>query len=299
MTELNLGGSSVSPAPPTDKPARKPSRALRVTVAALLSLLLPGTGQLYVRKIWRGIALALVVVAIDALVVELRLFMTFAGLVCTIFVIVLLRLSVVCDAVYLAWVYDTANQPPRSWRRTLTALLAIFLLVGYPTPSDYFQKRLLTSFRAYKIASGSMCPTLCEGERVVAAWDAYIMRPPARGDLLLFEFNHTGQIFTKRVIGIAGDTVDRGPANTILVNNATLTFPKPCGDHETSDRLAAEGPPFETVRVPEGSLFVVGDNLDNSYDSRFFGLVTMDEVKSKPQFIYWSHNRSRIGCKLH
>jgi hypothetical protein len=78
MTALNLGGSSVFPAPPTDKAAPKPSRAPRVTVAALLSLLLPGLGHLYVRKIWRGMALALVVVAIDALVVELRLFMSFA-----------------------------------------------------------------------------------------------------------------------------------------------------------------------------------------------------------------------------
>jgi TM2 domain-containing membrane protein YozV len=70
MTELNLGGRSVPPAPPTEKPARKRSRALSVMVAALLSLLLPGMGQLYVRKIRGGIALALVVVAIDALVVE-------------------------------------------------------------------------------------------------------------------------------------------------------------------------------------------------------------------------------------
>src|SRR4029077_20898804 len=118
-----------------------------------------GMGQVYVRRISRGLALALVVVAINALVVELRLFMTFAGLLCTAFVIVLLRLSVGCDAVYPAWVYDLANQPTRSWRRTLTTLLAIFLLLGYPTPG-YFQKRLLTSFRAYKIASGSMRPTL-------------------------------------------------------------------------------------------------------------------------------------------
>jgi hypothetical protein len=128
-------------------------------------------GQVYVRKISRGLVLAVVVVAINALAVELRLFMTFAGLLCTAFVIVLLRLSVGCDAVYLAWVYDLANQPTRSWRRTLTALLAIFPLAGYPTPG-YFQKRLLTSFRAYKIASGSMCTTLCEGQRFVVAPDA-------------------------------------------------------------------------------------------------------------------------------
>jgi len=83
------------------------------------------------------------------------------------------------------------------------------------------------------------------------------------------------------------------------VNNMTLTFPKPCGEHESFTPLGAEGPPFNAVKVREGSLFVIGDNLDDSYDSRFFGLVTMDEIKAKPRFIYWSPDRSRIGCKLH
>jgi signal peptidase I len=62
--------------------------------------------------------------------------------------------------------------------------------------------------------------------------------------------------------------------------------------------LAPEGPLFETVKVPEGSLFVVGDNLDNSYDSRHFGFVSLDKVKGKALLIYWSSNTSRIGCKL-
>jgi len=154
-------------------------------------------------------------------------------------------------------------------------------------------------FGAFRIDSGSMCPTLCDGERIVAARDAFKSRSPERGELLLFDFNHNGTLYTKRVIGVAGDTVARGPANTILVNNVSLTFPNPCGDHKSLERLAAEGPPFQTVTVPNDGLFVIGDNLDNSFDSRFFGFVTMDEVRAKPLFIYWSPDRSRIGCKLH
>jgi signal peptidase I len=100
------------------------------------------------------------------------------------------------------------------------------------------------------------------------------------------------------VIGVPGDTVSRGPANTILVNKVPLTLPVPCGKNESFNKLAAEGPPFDAIKVPEGNLLVIRDNLDNSYDSRFFGLVTMDEVKGKPKFIYWSHNRSRTGCQL-
>jgi signal peptidase I len=50
--------------------------------------------------------------------------------------------------------------------------------------------------------------------------------------------------------------------------------------------------------VPKGSLFGIGDNLDSSYDSRHFGLVSLDKVKGKALLIYWSPNESRIGCKL-
>jgi signal peptidase I len=83
------------------------------------------------------------------------------------------------------------------------------------------------------------------------------------------------------------------------VNNVPVSFPTPCGKHESFDKLAPEGPPFETVKVPEGFLFVIGDNLDNSYDSRFFGVVPLDEVRGKPKFIYWSPNSSRLGCEPH
>ena len=297
MTELNLGASSFSTAAPSDKPKRKPSRALRVTIAGLLSLLLPGMGQLYVRRIWRGLAIALCAVMLNAINFKLHLFLTFWGMVASLAASLLWGLWVVGDAVHLSWVYDAGNQPQRNWGKTLGAMVVIFVLVGYPVP-DYFKNHVLKYFRAYKIRSGSMYPTMCEGERVVADPVAYKSRSPARGELLIFDFNRSGTIFPKRVIGVAGDTVSRGPANTILVNNAPITFPTPCGEHESFHKLASEGPSFAPINVPEGSLFVVGDNLDNSYDSRFSGVVLLDEVRGKPKFIYWSHNRSRIGCNL-
>ena len=57
---------------------------------------------------------------------------------------------------------------------------------------------------------------------------------------------------------------------------------------------------FDAVVVPEGKLFVMGDNRDNSYDSRdpAFGLVDIDKVKGKPLYIYWAKVKSRIGRKI-
>jgi signal peptidase I len=297
MTELNLGANSLSSVPPAEKPKRKSSRALRVTIATLLSLLLPGIGQLYVRRVSRGVVIAVLEVAINAFTAEMHLFMTFPGTIAALSLGILWRLWVVIDAFYLAWRFDQTMAPQRNWRETIAASVIVFLLVGYPVP-DYFAKRLLGNFRAYKISSGSMCPTVCEGERVVVAADAYKLHRPERGDLIVFDFNHTGTIFPKRVIGVAGDTVSPGPANTILVNNLPLTVLRPCAFRYFGGSFT-DMPSFNTVKIPQGSLFVVGDNMGNSYDSRFFGPITLDEVKGKMKFIYWSSNRSRIGCELH
>jgi signal peptidase I len=297
MTELNLSGDSFSAAS-EEKPKRKLSRKLRVTLAVLASLLFPGLGQVYARRIWRGVTFAFFCASLNAICVERRALLTFATALAYVLLALLWYLFVVGDAARLAWICDPALAPPRDEKKTVAGLVLIFFLVGYPTP-DYLTKKQHKFSREFKIDSGSMCPTLCRGERIVAAADAYETQSPARGDLILFDFNHTRQIFTKRVIGIAGDTIARGPRNTILVNGATLKLPKPCSQYDPFDRLAPEGPPFEAVKVTEGFLFVIGDSLDNSYDSRFFGLVPIDEIKAKPKFIYWSNNRSRIGCELH
>jgi signal peptidase I len=296
MTELNLGGDSFSTAS-AERPKRKLPRPVRVAIAALLSLFLPGMGQIYARKIWRGVAFAVCTVAIDALTAKFRLFLTFPGGLAALALALILHLYAVVDAVYLAWKYNAADPPPINDKGAVAAVLIIFLLVGYPIP-DYSKNRMLKFFRAYKISSGSMCPTICEGERAVAAADAYKMHSPERGDLIVFDFEHSGTIFPKRVIGVAGDVVSPGPANSILINGIPLRVPAPCGFQYFGGSFAGL-PSFKTVKIPEGTLFVVGDNLGNSYDSRFFGPIPLNEVRGQLKFIYWSSRRSRIGCKIH
>jgi signal peptidase I len=298
MTQLNLGTSSISAAATARDVERPPSRAKRIVIALILGLLVPGLGQVYARRPWRGIAMAVSLALLTAIILIFRLLLSFWGLAIFLPLSVVWRLWIAGDGSYVACKGLVTPRPRRDVKMIIAATIVVLLLGVYPLP-DYFMNRSMRYFGAFRFDSGSMCPTLCDGDRIVAARDAFKSRTPERGELLLFDFHHAGTLFTKRVIGVAGDTIARGPANTILVNNKTLTFPKPCGQNESFAPLAPEGLPFQTVQVPEGSLFVIGDNLDNSYDSRFFGLVTVDEVKAKPLFIYWSPNRSRIGCELH
>lgn len=175
--------------------------------------------------------------------------------------------------------------------------VAVFLVIVVSI-ARFFAWAQCFDLHAFRSASSSMCPAICEGEFFIAGMDAYNNRPPQRGDIILFDHNEGATNWVKRVIGVGGDTVALGPANKILINGTPLTLPTPCGEHNPYALLAPAGQPFETVKVPQGSLFVIGDHLDNSYDSRQFGVIPLDKVRGKALLIYASSNASRIGCRI-
>jgi len=156
--------------------------------------------------------------------------------------------------------------------------------------------------RAFVTPSQSMCPTICQGERFLANMYAYQLTGPQRGDVIMLEVPqlelHT--LLVKRVVGMPGDTVESGPHGQVVVNGEPLKPARTCGVPMTSQDSAAEMPNFPRTGVPKGSFFVVGDNLADSNDSRFpgFGLVDLSQVRGKPEFIYWSTGKSRIGCSI-
>jgi signal peptidase I len=104
----------------------------------------------------------------------------------------------------------------------------------------------------------------------------------------------------KRVAAVGGDTVEPGPDNSVLVNGEAVKVPGACGYPIRSGDIPHEAIPVEAFTVPRDSFFVIGDNLSQSFDSRFsnFGLVKRDQVRGKALFIYWSAGKSRIGCSI-
>lgn len=169
--------------------------------------------------------------------------------------------------------------------------------------------------QAFKIPSGSMIPTLEIGDHILVSklaygiripyWGKYIVefKKPQRGDVVVFIFpeDHSKD-FIKRVIGVGGDLVKiRG--KKIYINNLPVD-----DSHAHFQDSDSEGGGFQIRddygprRVPENHVFVMGDNRDRSYDSRFWGFVNLEAVKGKAFLIYWSwegHDRwvrwERIG----
>lgn len=155
--------------------------------------------------------------------------------------------------------------------------------------------------QAFKIPSGSMLPTLQIGDHLLVSKFSYGVRlpvigtslisrqGPARGDVVVFRFPRDRSLdYIKRVVAIGGDTIEVRDKQVFL-NGKQVENPHA---HFTSRDImsAAAGPRdnFGPVKVPDGKIFVMGDNRDNSYDSRFWGFVDLGDVLGKALIIYWS-----------
>jgi len=277
---------------------RPPSRWKKATVATLLSLVFPGTGQLFNRQPRKGFALALITYLFDLLMVKTPILFIFPTMVATIVAVGIWKLFVGAEAGYAA---AAAKKPESTVPVPLFTypLLAVIFIAAVVIPGPDRLKSE-AGFAAFKISSASMCPTICFGERIVADVRAYKSKPVQRGDLILIKHPSFAGLLVKRVIAIAGDKVSPGPSGAIVVNGQPFNPPAPCGKPTMETNDSADYSMFHSTTVPAGSLFVVGDNLGNSFDSRIpeFGPATPGMVRGKPLFLYWSPSISRIGCSL-
>ena len=164
--------------------------------------------------------------------------------------------------------------------------------------------------QAFKIPSGSMLETIQLGDYILVNKFIYgvkipfvdktliPIKDPKRGDIIVFTPPHEPEKdYIKRVVGVAGDIIEIRNKK-VYVNGEYDTGPY---EIHTDDRMLSEerstrdnlGP----VMVPEGCLFMMGDNRDNSQDSRFWGLAKLEKVKGKAMFIYWSWNSENSGLR--
>jgi len=143
--------------------------------------------------------------------------------------------------------------------------------------------------QAYKIPSGSMLNTLLIGDHILVNKLAYKFGKPKRGDIIVFEWPvEPDKDFIKRVIGLPGDKVQiinkQVYINDKLLNEPYVLF-------QSNFVLPANFTPRDNTEnfiVPDGYYFVMGDNRDTSYDSRYWGFVSEDKIKGKAWIIYWS-----------
>ena len=138
----------------------------------------------------------------------------------------------------------------------------------------------------YLVDGPSMRPTLQSAERLVVNKFIYRFRAPERGEILVFRYpKDPSRDFIKRVIAVPGDTIEIKDGR-VFVNQQLMKEPyilsKTRGDY-----------PLTTI--PEGHIFVMGDNRNNSEDSRFadVGFVPYELVKGKAMMVFWPWDQKK------
>jgi signal peptidase I len=163
---------------------------------------------------------------------------------------------------------------------------------------------------AYKIPSRSMVPTLLVGDHILVNKFLYGIKipllrrtiipvsNPQRSDIVVFIYpNDRSKDFIKRVIGVAGDKIeiknkkifinDKEYKDSYGIYSDNVIYPASIQNRDN----------FGPVTVPEKSIFVMGDNRDESLDSRFWGFVNLKEVEGKAFIIYWSWNHDEHNLR--
>lgn len=202
------------------------------------------------------------------------------------------------------------NKPKKSQLRDWTEALIVAAILALIIRTFFVQ--------AFKIPSGSMEDTLLIGDHLLVNKFIYgtqlpfleesilTIREPARGDIIVFEFPEDRdksyfkrRDFIKRVIGLPGDTIEIRNKNVFINGERYLT---PEAVYKDGNLTPGPRDNMRPLIVPERSYFVMGDNRDRSYDSRFWRFVDRSEIKGLAFIKYWSWDSeqfmprfSRIG----
>jgi signal peptidase I len=295
-------------------------RKRRAWLAALLSLLLPGLGQLYNRQ--TRLALALIILY---LILSTPVLWLIAALPAEAVVYVSAGLWLVALPCLLFAIVQAAIRARRVKAVPLAWFNRWYVYIGLIVFLTIFQSLAelvpVPSIDAYNSPSGSMSPTLVEGDYHQTRTLAFAGRLPERGEIAIFRPPSEPDVdFVKRIIGLPGDRIQlregRLYINDVMVERVELSreeaasLPRyhpndqvyretlPGGASHLISEVSDTGYNDNTREfvVPAEHVFVLGDNRDRSNDSRAgLGFIPLAGLHDKPLFIYWSADKSRIG----
>jgi signal peptidase I len=262
-------------------------------IAFALSLPIPGLGQMYNGQLARGLTMLVALLLVGLINVTIGPTTTFPGLVSWILFSLALSLSVAVDALLGA---RRVREIPLKWYNKwyyYTGIIVIFCLAINPFI------RLIRPFaqcRAFVVPSEAMEPTLRKGDRFVARANPYRSQTPVRNDVVVFPFpKDPSKMFVKRIVGLEGDKMEIRNKQ-LFVNDRPLE--EPWAVHDSSPSMPKARDNYGPTIVPSGCVFVLGDNRDHSFDSRFWGFVQCNTIIGKALYIYWSDDRQRIGLDV-
>ena len=206
---------------------------------------------------------------------------------------------------------EKTQAPKKSIAREYTEAILIALLLAL----------LIRTFivQAFKIPSGSMKKTLLIGDHILVSKFSYgthipneipfiniklfddivlFSKVPERGDIIVFKFpKDETRDFIKRVIGLPGDLLEV-KSQKVYINNKPYEDTHARHTDSPSDSPLVPRDDFGPILVPDDHVFVMGDNRENSQDSRYWGYLNVKKIRGKALIIYWSWDRIKSWVRF-
>lgn len=263
--------------PPSETPARTPNRL----IAFLASLWLPGLGQLYNGEPGKAVGCLGLTAAAATLAfvsgprwIDLGL----AGAILVGVFLALVRLAIATEAARSAgW-----ERPTRACNHWFVYVLVVLAANWGIGELRSLTTRLPLPVRSYYIPSGSMIPTLEPRDFILSDHTAYSDAEPQRFDIVVTRFPDGGETeYIKRVAGLPGETIEMIDGK-LVVNGRQLDYPWQPVELEV-----------KRMTVPTGTYFLLGDNINNSLDSRVRGPVPKAFIRGRVRVLFWPPSRAR------
>ncbi len=254
-------------------------------LALLLSLITSGTGHIYNGSLKKGLILCTVSIILGLII---PLFIgTFTGLAIGITAGLIFWLGVCIDAWREA--RRQRDYELQRWNKWWVYLLVILFNIGAGTALESIVTAY--SYEAFKAPSGSMLPTLQIGDHFIAE----ILgenEPVHRGDIIIF-FNEENDVnFVKRIIGLPGETLSI-KQQVVFIEGQPLK--EPYANHTKAHFFVPVRDNFAPVTLDTDEYFVMGDNRENSYDSRWLGPVKRQDITARTKYIYFPGDMESEG----
>ncbi len=274
-------------------------------LAALLSLLLPGLGQLYCARLGRAVLMVMGSVVIYNVAMAILVFsdlnpfnVALPGLMTLAYLLVVMvdayRIAKQCGD-------NVSKRPYNRW------YLYVLLVVGWNCLTSYWF--LFSDYQAYSMPAFSMEDSIMVGDYILVDCSAYDSAAPEINDIVVFVFPRDGVTkYIKRCVAGPGDNVlvqDKVlyVNNTMIESSPNVKYTDVDGSGNPLVQPRKEGgldsrDNFGPYMVPSDSYFILGDNRDNSFDSRYWGPVPDSLILGKVVRIHWSADWRRIGISV-
>jgi len=270
-------------------PIHKKRSPLLAGVSGLLS---PGLGHIYLGEPVRGLAMALGAYLAIGVLGALGLLAQFWGFVGAWVLLLALLLFAIVDPMLLARARAGQSYRLKAYNRWYVYLLAGLLLAAIPGLAGTFRGRVL-GYETLLNQTASMQPTLMLGDSLLFDTRGFPGVTPGRGDVITYRYPpDPHRVFVRRVVAV-------GPARValhegrLLIDNVEV--PEAYLHAPAATRHSLE---MEERKLTKGEVFVLGDNRDNSDDSRMQGGVPVDNILGRATVVWWAADLGRINTPL-